>query len=154
MESVRRAESADLGRCRELVAEAVAAAEDQRGAALLFAGATPAELASTLVERWSADDAASVVLGVFEGVTVGLAAGSVARSGPRTIGRIECFYVEPEARAVGVGQSMVESLLEFFASRGCSDVDAMALPGDRSSKQLLESAGFKARLLILHRSLG
>ena len=35
-----------------------------------------------------------------------------------------------------------------------TDVDAVALPGDRSSKQLLESSGCKARVLILHRSLG
>jgi hypothetical protein len=49
---------------------------------------------------------------------------------------------------------MVGSLVDWFAAHGCTDVDAVALPGDRSSKQLLESSGFKARLLVLHRSLG
>ncbi len=153
MEAVRRAEAADLERCRELVAEALAATDGHRGAALLSGGASPAGLAASLVERWAADDAAATVVGTFNDVIVGVAAGTVAESGPRTLGRIECFYVEPEARAVGVGQAMVERLLEHFTSRGCTDVDAVALPGDRSSKQLLESSGFKARLLILHRSL-
>ena len=39
------------------------------------------------------------------------------------------------------------------AARGCSDIDALALPGDRSSKQRLEAAGFVARLLTLNRRL-
>ena len=153
MEEARRAEAADLERCCELVTEALAATEGHRGAALLMAGASAAGLASTLVERWRDDDASATVVGTFNDVIVGIAAGTVTESGPRLVGRIECFYVEPDARAVGVGQAMVESLLEFFSARGCSDVDAMALPGDRTSKQLLESSGFKTRLLILHRSL-
>ncbi len=153
MEGVRRAEGADLERCRELVTAALAATDGQRGGALLLAGGSPADLAATLIERWFDSDATATMVGTVDEVIVGIAAGTVAESGPRLVGRIECFYVEPDARAVGVGQTMVEALLEYFSSRECSDVDAMALPGDRSSKQLLESAGFKARLLILHRTL-
>jgi ribosomal protein S18 acetylase RimI-like enzyme len=153
VEGVRRAEAADLERCRELVTEALAATQGQRGAALLLAGASPVGLASTLVDHWALNDETATVVGTFNDVIVGVAAGTVSESGPRTLGRIECFYVEPDARAVGVGQAMVDALLEYFSARGCSDVDAMALPGDRSSKQLLESSGFKARLLILHRPL-
>jgi ribosomal protein S18 acetylase RimI-like enzyme len=153
VEGVRRAERGDLERCGELLTEALAATDGQRGAALLLGGASPADLASTLVERWAADDATAMVVGTFNDVVVGIAAGTVDAPGPHTVGRIECFYVEPDARAVGVGQTMIEALLEYFSSRGCRDVDAMALPGDRSSKQLLESSGFKARLLILHRPL-
>ena len=94
-----------------------------------------------------------MLVGTFSQAVVGIAVGTLTERGPRRVGRIECFYVEPDARTVGVGQAMVGSLVEWFAQHGCSDVDAMALPGDRSSKQLLESSGFKARLLILHRSL-
>ncbi|MGH9047372.1 MAG: GNAT family N-acetyltransferase [Acidimicrobiales bacterium] len=154
MEGVRRAGRADLDRCRELVTEAIASSDGHRGAALLLEGRTPATLAGSLVERWDASEDSATVVGTFNEVIVGIAGGTVTQSGPRSIGRIECFYVESDARAVGVGQAMIESLIEFFTSKGCTDVDAMALPGDRSSKQLLESAGFKARLLILHRSLG
>ena len=156
MEAVRRAEPEDLDRCRELVAEAITAMTGQRGAALLLATepASAAHTATSLVDRWAADENTEMLVGTFSDVVVGVVAGTVTHLGDRVVGRIECFYVEPDARAVGVGQAIVQSLVELFDAQGCTDVDAVALPGDRSSKQLLESSGFKARLLILPRSLG
>ena len=157
MEAVRRAEPGDLDRCRELVAEAIAAMAGQRGAALLLAtepaSASASHTATSLVDRWAADENTEMLVGTFSDVVVGIVAGTVTHLGDRAVGRIECFYVEPDARAVGVGQAIVQSLVEWFDAQGCTDVDAVALPGDRSSKQLLESSGFKARLLILHRPL-
>ncbi|MGH8995750.1 MAG: GNAT family N-acetyltransferase [Acidimicrobiales bacterium] len=150
MEAVRPAEAGDLDRCRDLLTEAIAATDGQRGAALWLSG----QVGDELVSRWSSDPDSALVVGTYDDVIVGVAAGTVGTLGGRHIGRIECFYVEPDARAVGVGQAIVEYLVQWFARRDCLDVDAMALPGDRSSKQLLESSGFKARLLILHRSLG
>lgn len=152
MEGVRRAEHADLARCGELVAEAVGASAGQRGASLLLAaaGAAPEEL----VERWHRDPDAVLVVGTYDAVIVGVAAGSIGSTGGRRLGRVECCYVEPDARAVGVGTALVAGLVGWFTEQGCSDVDALALPGDRSTKQLFEAAGFKARLLVLHRSLG
>lgn len=129
--------------------------DGQRGASLLLAGEppSPTDAARSLVQRWVADQGTVVFVGTFSDVVVGLGAGTVTQLGERRVGRIECFYVEPDARAVGVGQAIVGSLVEWFEQQGCTDVDAVALPGDRSSKQLLESSGFKARLLILHRPL-
>jgi hypothetical protein len=72
----------------------------------------------------------------------------------RRLGRIECCYVEVGAREVGVGEALVNELLAWFSAEGCTDVDALALPGDRRTKQLYETSGFKARLLTLHRPLG
>ena len=155
MEAVRRAEAGDLDRCRELLADAIEAMQDQRGAALLLADrAEPETGPGSVIERWDADPETEVLVGTFSDAVVGIAVGTLTRLGERRVGRIECFYVEPDARAVGVGQAMVGSLVDWFAAHGCTDVDAVALPGDRSSKQLLESSGFKARLLVLHRSLG
>ena len=94
-------------------------------------------------------------LGQLDDVVVGVAAGTaVEAAGAAVIGRVAEFcYVEPEARGGRGGpRPRGGPASRWFAARGCTDVDAMALPGDRSSKQLLESAGFKARLLILHRS--
>ena len=48
----------------------------------------------------------------------------------------------------------MEAAVEWCTARGCTDVDALALPGDRSTKQRLEAAGFTARLLTLSRRLG
>lgn len=110
------------------------------------------------VEGWVAGGSSRVLLvGTFAGVTVGIAAGSLAGevvSSNRRLGRVDWCYVEPGARQVGVGAALVEELLRWFGEHGCTDVDANALPGDRATKQLYETAGFKARLLTLHRQLG
>jgi hypothetical protein len=47
----------------------------------------------------------------------------------------------------------MEAAVEWCGTWGCTDVDALALPGDRSTKQRLEAAGFTARLLTLSRRL-
>ncbi len=48
----------------------------------------------------------------------------------------------------------MEAAVEWCAARGAGEVDALALPGDRTTKQRLEAAGFTARLLTLSRRLG
>jgi len=139
----------DLERCAALLAGALDEFGRHRG------GADFGPLdATALLRTWGAEDAdRTLLVGTFDSVVVGLAAGAVDRTDHGAVGRIECCYVEPEARAVGVGTSLAEGLLKWFVARGCDDVDAMALPGDRSTKQLLEAAGFKTRLLVLRRSL-
>jgi GNAT superfamily N-acetyltransferase len=110
--------------------------------------------ADELLARWVAPGAALYV-GVYEDATVGLAGATTftRRGGTRPSARIECCYVEPDARGVGVGGALMQALVEWCTSQGAGDVDALALPGDRSTKQRLEAAGFTARLLTLNRSL-
>ncbi len=92
-----------------------------------------------LLARWLDADTDDVALyvGEFHRVVVGLAAavtftrhGSAVRSG-----RIECCYVEEGGRGVGVGTALMESMVAWCTQRGCHDIDALALPGDRLSKQ-------------------
>ena len=154
VEGVRRAEAADVERCGELLADALHATRGQRGAALLLAADPDSADPHRLVERWLADPGVRLVLGTFDDAVVGLGVGRLVATDEGRRGQIDCCYVEPAARTVGVGRGIVEDLMGWLAERGCTGVDAVALPGDRSSKQLLESAGFKARLLVLHRSLG
>jgi GNAT superfamily N-acetyltransferase len=66
---------------------------------------------------------------------------------------VSVLYVEPLARGVGVGELMLGALVEWCRARGCTGVDVNALPGDRSTKSLLEQAGFAARKIVMHRSL-
>jgi len=155
VERVRPAEGDDLARCAELLAEALELIVDQRGGELLVGGGDGSgrRPAADLVARWGSDRRWRVLAGLIDDVVVGVAAGHLP--GPdEPAGRIDCCYVEPAARQVGVGSALLAGLLDWFAGEGCQDVDAAALPGDRGSKQLLESAGFKARLLVLHRRLG
>jgi GNAT superfamily N-acetyltransferase len=153
VEHVRPAAPADLARCAELLAAARQEANGSRGGLLLEALST----GRPTVDGWAADGQSRLLLvGIFADAIVGLATGPVAEEalpGGRRLGRVDFCYVEPGARQVGVGAALVEELLSWFAVHGCTDVDAPALPGDRDTKQLYETAGFKARLLVLHRPL-
>jgi GNAT superfamily N-acetyltransferase len=161
MELARPAHGDDLGTLTELLTLALAAARTMRGGATLAADATPAQL----LERWNGPRDASgnadtdgprdalLVVGEFHQAVVGLGAAVALPSHSGLSGRIECCYVESEARGVGVGSALMESMVAWCSERGCTDIDALALPGDRSTKQRLEAAGFTARLLTLNRRL-
>lgn len=69
------------------------------------------------------------------------------------LGIISDLYVTADAREVAVGERLIEAALAWCAQRGCVGVDALALPGNRATKNFFESFGFKARLLTVHRSL-
>jgi len=124
-----------------------------RGGALLAGGAAVDEL----LARWLPADSPDTTLyvGEFHEAVVGLAAATTFMRHRTTLrsGRIECCYVEEGARGVGVGSALMESMVAWCTERGCHDIDALALPGDRRSKQGLEAAGFTARLLVLNRPL-
>ena len=143
MERVRRAGPQDSDRCRDLLATARAESATARGGDLLV-------LPDADPTSWLDQPDRVLLVGLFDEVVVGLAAGRVAVD---RIGHVDCCYVETGARGVGVGESLIGGLLGWFGEQGCTGVDALALPGDRSTKQLLENAGFKARLLVLHRRL-
>jgi GNAT superfamily N-acetyltransferase len=145
MERARPARPDDKPACRELLVRALGAARSARGGEALAGTANGDEL----LDRWMTAGPTSVYVGEFHDVVVGL--GVATASGPS--GRIECCYVEEGARGVGVGTALMESMVAWCTAQGCRDIDALALPGDRLTKQRLEAAGFSARLLVLNRPL-
>ena len=152
MERARPAEPADLALAAQLLATALEGARTMRGGAALLGARTPDDL----VARWtSRGPEAALYVGEFHHAVVGLAAATTfTRTGATDrSGRIECCFVESDARGVGVGSALMEAMVGWCGARGCRDIDALALPGDRSSKQRLEAAGFVARLLTLNRRL-
>lgn len=150
MERARPASGSDRAACVRLVGEALTHAASMRGGPALVGGAT----VEGLLARWAHGDApARMFVGEYSGAVVGvLAVGPQDREDQRR-GRIECCYVEHDARGVGVGTALMEAAVEWCAASGCAEVDALALPGDRATKQRLEAAGFTARLLTLSRRL-
>ena len=66
---------------------------------------------------------------------------------------VEEIFVEPEARAVGVGESILGALLEVAKERGALAIQSVALPGDRATKNFFETHGMVARAIIDHRWL-
>jgi ribosomal protein S18 acetylase RimI-like enzyme len=101
-----------------------------------------------------ARDDALVIVGTVDETVVGFGVVTLEtlRSG-ETLGVISDLFVEPDARAVGVGESMADELVAFCASRGCTGIDTLALPGHRAAKNFFEESGFTARAIVMHRSL-
>ena len=96
-----------------------------------------------------------VWLGGLDGTELGylLAAVVLLPSGAR-LGVIEGIYVEPEARACGIGELMTSVAIGWFRAETCDGVEATALPGERATKNFFEEHGLKTRLLTVYRSLG
>ncbi len=95
-----------------------------------------------------------LLVGTYSGVPFGyaLTVFEILDDGA-TLARVEQLLVEPDAREVGVGEIMMNAVVDQAHDRGCIGVDALALPGDRETKNFFESFGLKARQLVVHRSL-
>ena len=97
------------------------------------------------------DPAACVVVGTIDGVVVGFGVASVeVLADGGKLGVVAELFVDGEARAVGVGEAMLEGLVAFCRREGCVGVDAFALPGHRAAKNFFEESGFTARAILMH----
>jgi GNAT superfamily N-acetyltransferase len=153
-EAARSATAADLP---ALVTLATAAADEkhgQKGGPIWYRrerrqGEPGAELLAA-VEA----DGYEVAVGTLDDAVVGY---GVVRAEPLAdggvLGVIESIYVEPDARAVGLGEVLMDHLLDWCRGRGCFGVDSLALPGDRQTKNFFESFGLVARAIVVHRPL-
>jgi GNAT superfamily N-acetyltransferase len=151
VEASRPASTDDLPIVVELARLMRAELSAMRGGALwLERDAWPEPLDDAYGALLARDDA-QVVVGTFDGVVVGYGAVVVEqlRSGSR-LGVVTDLFVEPEARAVGVGETIAEALVAHCRSRHCMGVDATALPGHRAAKNFFETHGFVARALTMH----
>ncbi|MGH9172650.1 MAG: GNAT family N-acetyltransferase [Acidimicrobiales bacterium] len=149
--AARPAEPADLEALTSLVDQAAAVASDLRGGTLFLAR----ELSGLeiLVDLPTAgDESRLVAVGTLDGVVLGVAVACVEVVGGSPLGRLQALWVDPEARSVGVGQELLGLVARWAADRGAERIDAYALPGDRATKNLFESAGFSARLIVMHRA--
>lgn len=154
MEAARRAEADDLAPLAELSARALAELAPTRGGAVFVAREARAEPLAETLAMDLADPDVVVLTGTIDGTPVGYAVGrtEVIRDRSR-LGIISDLYVEEDARSVGVGEAMMDLLLEWFRDQGCAGVDATALPGNRATKNFFEESGFTARLLVMHHRL-
>ena len=155
MEAARRATEADLPRVADLCRAALAElGARERGGSLFVAREGRAEPVEEGLAQAIADPDRVVLVGCLDDVLVGYATGRVEhlRDG-RILGVIDELFVEEPARAVGVGEAMMDQLLAWFREQGCAGVDSTALPGARETKNFFEESGFTARLLVMHHRL-
>jgi GNAT superfamily N-acetyltransferase len=95
-----------------------------------------------------------VAVGTLDGVVVGYGVVRVEKLlDGGLLGVIDDIYVDPDARAVGVGETLMNHLIDWCIGRGCFGVDSLALPGDRHTKNFFESFGLVARAIVVHRPL-
>lgn len=153
-ESTRVATLHDLEQLVGLARAAVAEKREQKGGAVWVRRESRGE--SPELSLAQALDAAEyeVVLGLLDGVPVGYGVVRVETlaDGGR-LGVIDDLYVDPGARAVGLGEALMDHLLEWCRGQDCFGVDSLALPGDRSTKNFFESFGLVARAIVVHRKL-
>ncbi len=161
MEGVRPADPRDVPVCARLLSEASRSAATRRGGPSLVADRAPdgppvgadGDRSGAALASWATGAGHVLLAGTLDDAVVGVAAGHVRTLATERLGVVDCLYVEPDARGVGVGSALTAALVADFGRLGCVAVDAPALPGDRETKQRFEAAGFSARLVVLHRRL-
>ncbi|MFZ4585002.1 MAG: GNAT family N-acetyltransferase [Acidimicrobiia bacterium] len=154
MESARGAAPHDNVRVAELARQARASATSQRGGARLVAGLALQEPLEEAFAAFIGRSDARVLVGCIDDVVVGYAVVRVVDVDPSTrVAVCDELYVEPEARAVGVGEALASELVGFAQEHRCGGLEAVALPGDRATKNFFEAQGLVARALVMHRAL-
>jgi GNAT superfamily N-acetyltransferase len=153
-EAARTAVAGDLDAVAALASAAADEKREQKGGPLWWRR-----------ERRQGDVAAGVraaleaadhelAVGTLDGTVIGYAVARVERlADGGLLGVVEDIYVDPGARAVGVGEALMDHVLAWCGDRGCFGVDSLALPGDRATKNFFESFGLVARAIVVHKPL-
>ena len=153
-EGARLAAADDLDDIASIASSVAAETETKRGGPLFLrreSGGDARVRAAGLVD--SADQGFAV-LGTYDGVPFGYALVQIETlDDGGKLARIDDLAVVDEARGSGIGEAMMNLVIDTASSAGCFGIDSRALPGDRETKNFFESFGLKARLLTVHRTL-
>jgi len=154
METARSATDADIGRLAELGRELRGELAEYRGGPLWATRDVAGEPLEAHLEHLLHRADAHLVAGCIDDVVVGFGAVHVEelRDGTR-LGVMTDFYVEPDARSVGVGEAIAREIERFCREQRCTGIDVVALPGHRAAKNFFEAQGFTARAIVMHRPL-
>lgn len=136
---VRPASVTDAEICRTIDASARVGLADQRGGAAWLA-----EHEALAGDAWI--DATLVV--TIDDAVVGFLIGRRStHRGRGEVYTVDRVYVVEQARELGCGDALIAAAME--AARGCAFFEAVALPGDRETKNLYERAGVTARSIVV-----
>jgi GNAT superfamily N-acetyltransferase len=94
-----------------------------------------------------------VCVGHLDEVPLGFALAHIERRRRPALAVVDMLHVVGPAREVGVGEAILNVVLDWAERRHAGGIDAPALPGNRSAKAFFETHGFTARLLTMHRTL-
>lgn len=153
MESARAATGADRDLVVELAGMAVAELAPTRGGPMWARReARPLPVAPS-VDADLADPDTEVVVGLIDDAVVGygVVRAERLRDGD-LLGVVDDLFVLSGARGVGVGEAMMDLVLDWCIARRCIGLDAIALPGNRATKNFFERYGLTARAIVVHRA--
>jgi GNAT superfamily N-acetyltransferase len=154
-EGARRAVAADLTRLAELARDAIAELAPSKGGSVwAVREARPEPVEEGLALALSAPNHC-VLVGTIDDAVVGYAAVHVeALHDGRALAVLTDLYVEPGAREVGIGEALIDGVVEWARGEQCMGIDSLVLPGNRESKNFFETFGLVARAIVVHRALG
>ena len=99
------------------------------------------------------NDAVLVLVGGIDSVVMGYLVARMTEKSENQIATIEQVFVTHDARNLGVGDALVSSALTWAREHKLHALDALALPGDRETKNLYERSGLVARLITVTKKL-
>ena len=139
--SVRSANAEDTSALAALEQLCVQESESFRGSTHLLSAVPPV---GHELENFQADPHHIVLVIESTDEICGFAQMEISDS----VAMVRRVYVSVKARDLGAGATLIDELRAYARLKGCTRIDAYALPGDRLTKNLFERAGMKARLLI------
>lgn len=96
-----------------------------------------------------------VILGFIDEVPCGFILaglqGLLPQADEERVGVVKLVFTEPEARAVGIAEVMIDLAMSELETLGAERFDAPVLPGHRLAKNFFERSGFSARSIVMHR---
>jgi GNAT superfamily N-acetyltransferase len=154
MEAARVARRDDLERIVALARQGAAELQPTRGGEIWALREARAEPLDDSIGAAIDDPQQLAVVGTIDDTIVGFATVHTERLRDDTeLAVIDEIYVEHDARGVAVGEMMMLEVLAWCEKRGCRGIDALALPGNRATKNFFETFGLTARGIVVHRSL-
>jgi GNAT superfamily N-acetyltransferase len=153
-EAARTAEATDVPAISAMLAAVADEKREQKGGSLWYRRERRQGVPEAALEAALAAADHEVVVGTLDDTVVGYGLVRVERlDDGGVLGVIDDIYVDPGARAVGIGEALMNHMLDWCRAMGCFGVDSLALPGDRHTKNFFESFGLVARAIVVHRSL-
>ena len=148
------ASAEDLETLTFLREEAISEAKNKRGGEVLLNLETFSDDSLTELSNWLTSPDHRVVAGLFGEAVVAYGILEFSNTNDKQrIASIKEIFVLKEARSVGVGESVINFLIDEAIQHKVVGIDSFALPGDRETKNFFETQGMVARLIHVYRPL-
>jgi GNAT superfamily N-acetyltransferase len=154
IEAARPASSEDLPRIAVLARAAIAELRSTKGGEVWARRDARQEPVDDSLAADVVNPDALVLVGSIDDAVIGYAVAVIEKLPDGSdLARLTDVYVELEARGVGVGEALLDAVVEWATDRKCIGIDSLALPGNRETKNFFESFGLVARAIVVHRAL-